>query len=374
MEPQSGLYEDVIVLDFRSLYPSIIRTFRIDPYSRLMQSLHDDEPPIEVPGGQFRFSRTEHILPDFIGELLDLRAQAKAARDEHLSTAIKILMNSFYGVMGSPGCRFYHSDLPSAITRTGQWLLLESRKFLESRGFEVLYGDTDSLFVLVTGQDRGPAETARSVAEVGSDLAEQLNAYWTERIREEYDLQSYLEMEYEKHYRKFLLPPARGGGSAKKRYAGLLMRGEVEELHFVGMETVRSDWTDVAKIFQRGLYERIFQNPEAPVDWIKSFAAELRAGAYDDKLVYRKRLRKTVDEYVKNVPQHVRAARMLKNPGNSVSYRMTRQGPIPVQIKTSDIDYEYYLEHQLKPIADTVLGFFNTNFDEIVHSTQLNLF
>lgn len=369
MEPRSGLYEDVIVLDFRSLYPSIIRTFHIDPYSRLIQNLSSDTEPIEVPGGQFQFSRTEHILPDFIGELLDLRAKAKIAQDDHLSTAIKILMNSFYGVMGSPGCRFYHSDLPSAITRTGQWLLLESRAFLESLEYEVLYGDTDSLFVQIA------SDSSTRIQETGDRLAAQLNQYWTERIRREFDLDSYLEMEYEKHYRKFLLPPARAGGAAKKRYAGLLTQGETEELHFVGMETVRSDWTDVAKNFQRGLYERIFREAEAPEDWIKTFVAELRDGYFNEQLVYRKRLRKPVHEYVKNIPQHVRAARMLDKPGNSVSYVMTLlHGPVPVQKQPTDIDYEYYLEHQLKPIADTVLGFFNTNFDEIVHSTQLNLF
>ncbi|MEQ9365036.1 MAG: DNA polymerase II, partial [Leptospirales bacterium] len=377
MEPKSGLYEDVIVLDFRSLYPSIIRTFRIDPYSRLMQQVAGDENPIEVPGGQFRFSRTEHILPDFIGELLELRARAKRNGDEHLSTAIKILMNSFYGVMGSPGCRFYHSDLPSAITRTGQWLLLESRAFLESLGYEVLYGDTDSLFVRIVSEDA--TTSPDQVAEIGSRLAKKLNGYWTERISDDFDLHSYLEMEYEKHYRKFLLPPARAGGAAKKRYAGLLVGGagdaQTEELHFVGMETVRSDWTEAAKVFQRGLYERIFRDGEAPVEWIKEFVTRLRDGEFNEQLVYRKRLRKPVHEYVKSIPQHVRAARMLDRPGTSVSYLMTlRQGPVPVQLRPLDIDYEYYLEHQLKPIADTVLGFFDTNFDEIVHSTQLNLF
>ncbi|MCR9142586.1 MAG: DNA polymerase II [bacterium] len=377
MEPKSGLHHDVIVLDFRSLYPSIIRTFRIDPYSRLMQQLAEQEDeenpdanPIEVPGGQLHFSRTEHILPDFIGELLEQRARAKQIGDSHLSTAIKILMNSFYGVMGSPGCRFYHSDLPSAITRTGQWLLLESRAHLESLGYEVLYGDTDSLFVSVAENSEDG-----SVAQIGGQLARKLNEYWTDRIRNEFDLHSYMEMEYEKHFRKFLLPPARAGGAAKKRYAGLLVQGDAEELHFVGMETVRSDWTDAAKDFQRGLYERIFRENAAPVDWIKAFVASLREGEFDDGLVYRKRLRKPVHEYVKNIPQHVRAARMLDKPGSSISYLMTLQkGPVPIQLKPTDIDYAYYLEHQLKPIADTVLGFFDTNFDEIVHSTQLNLF
>ncbi len=368
MEPASGLYEHVVVLDFRSLYPSIIRTFKIDPYSRLKQ----DVDPVELPAGGYTFSRTEHLLPEIIGELLETRAAAKKKGDEHLSQAVKILMNSFYGVMGSPGCRFYHPDLPSGITRTGQWLLLESRKFLENEGYEVLYGDTDSLFVLLREEDAGRHH------ERGTELARALNVRWTERLRSEFRLESFLEMEYEKYYRKFFLPPARGGGAAKKRYVGLLSKeGDAsakEELHFVGMETVRSDWTDLAKNFQRGLYERVFADEEVD-DWIKTFAADVRSGRYDDDLVYRKRLRKPVREYVKNIPQHVRAAKMLDDPGvRSVHYLMTKSGPVPVQLEPRDIDYDYYLEHQLKPIADTLLGFFDTNFDGIVRGSQLSLF
>lgn len=114
MEPVVGLHKNVAVLDFRSLYPSIIRTFKIDPLSLIENSLN----PLSTPDGH-KFSRTNHILPDLIGDLLDKRTQAKKSNDGHLSQAIKILMNSFYGVMGSPGCRFYHPDLPSAINGTG---------------------------------------------------------------------------------------------------------------------------------------------------------------------------------------------------------------------------------------------------------------
>jgi DNA polymerase-2 len=127
-------------------------------------------------------------------------------------------------------------------------------------------------------------------------------------------------------------------------------------------------------MFQRGLYERIFRTAESPDEWILSFVADLRAGKFDRQLVYRKHLRKPVHAYVKNIPQHVRAAKMLDRPGKSVRYVITREGPVPVELEPKNIDYEYYLEHQLRPIADTALGFFQTSFDEIVHPRQLNLF
>jgi DNA polymerase-2 len=102
MEPKPGIYNHVIVLDFKSLYPSIIQSFKIDPLSRLQSDIN----PLTTPKG-CHFSSTEHILPEFIDHLMAQRALARRNGDEHLSQAIKILMNSFYGVMGSFGCRFY---------------------------------------------------------------------------------------------------------------------------------------------------------------------------------------------------------------------------------------------------------------------------
>ncbi|MCW9064948.1 MAG: DNA polymerase II, partial [Ignavibacteriaceae bacterium] len=142
MDPVPGIYDDVIVLDFKSLYPSIIQTFKIDPYSNLKSSIDT----IETLNG-YKFSLTQHFLPEFIDHLLKQRNLAKKKKDKQLSQAIKILMNSFYGVMGSFGCRFYHPNLPTAITGTGHKLLLGSKEYLAEKGYEVIYGDTDSLFI-----------------------------------------------------------------------------------------------------------------------------------------------------------------------------------------------------------------------------------
>ncbi|MBZ0198244.1 MAG: DNA polymerase II, partial [Ignavibacteriaceae bacterium] len=252
-EPVPGIYNDVVVLDFKSLYPSIIKTFKIDPLSRMKKEID----PIKTPSGH-QFSSKHHFLPGFITHLLDLRSEAKTKNDKYLSQAIKILMNSFYGVMGSYGCRFYHPDLPSAITGTGQFLLIGSRKFLSEQGYQTIYGDTDSLFVkLKDGENINPDL-------FGGKIAETLNRYWGNRLAEEYKVESSLEIEYEKYYRKFVLTSARSGGEtgAKKRYAGLLKVGSKEVLEFVGMEFVRSDWTKLAKEFQEELYSRILKEEE----------------------------------------------------------------------------------------------------------------
>lgn len=362
MEPTPGIYSNVIVLDFKSLYPSIIRTFKIDPLSRLMAS----ENPVQTPVG-YRFSAGEHLLPEFIGELMEQRAQAKSAGDRQLSQAIKILMNSFYGVMGSTGCRFYHPDLPSAITETGQWLLKESIRYLKSLGYPVLYGDTDSLFVSLDSRKDVQA------SEVGERLASQINSYWRKRLGE-FGVISFLEMEFEKHYVKFILPVARGKeGGARKRYAGLLKKGEAAELEFVGMEYVRSDWTELAKDFQHELYWRVMTGDEIK-NWMRERVQAVLSGKCDQQLVYRKRLRKSLQEYTRNLSPQVRAAKMLPEQSREVRYVVTADGPVPLQLNPQGIDYRHYIEKQIKPIADSVLKLLGLSFDEIIYPQQLELF
>ena len=364
IEPLPGIYNDVIVLDFKSLYPSIIQTFKIDPLSRLKKEIE----PIKTPSGHL-FSSKHHFLPGFIEQLLNLRSEAKRNCDKYLSQAIKILMNSFYGVMGSYGCRFYHPDLPSAITETGQFLLMQSRKYLLERHYETIYGDTDSLFIkLKKDENINPDFNGRNIAKM-------LNDYWHERLAAEYKVESSLEIEYEKYYSKFVLTSARGGGEAgaKKRYAGILKVGANERLEFVGMEFVRSDWTKLAKDFQEELYFRILKGEEY-IPWIREIVSALKDGEFDKKLVYKKRLRKNITEYIKNIPPQVKAARMLKKPGNSVSYVITMRGPIPVELLHDDIDYEHYIDKQLKPIADSILNLLGESFDTIVGSKQYGMF
>ena len=363
MDPIPGIYDDVVVLDFKSLYPSIIQTFKIDPYSNLKSNIDT----IETLNG-YKFSSTHHFLPEFIDQLIEQRNLARKKKDKQLSQAIKILMNSFYGVMGSFGCRFYHPNLPTAITSTGHKLLLGSKEFLAEKGYEVIYGDTDSLFIKLK---EGEGENAEAS---GNRIAEDLNKYWSEKIQNEHGLKSYLEIEFEKYYRKFILTPARGSETgAKKRYAGLLIENGEEKLEFVGMEFVRSDWTHLAKEFQVELYNRIFNNDEIE-DWLREIVKKVKAGEYDEKLVYRKRLRKDVDEYTKNIPQHVKAARLLPETTGTVYYVITKRGPIPVELKHTDIDYDHYIDKQLKPIADSVLSLLGESFDSIVQSDQLSFF
>ena len=359
----AGLFEDVIVLDFKSLYPTLIRTFHIDPYSLLMAA----GDPLECPVG-IEFSRSQYILPSYLEELMSRRAQARDTGDQHLSQAIKILMNSMYGVMGSEGCRFYHSDLPRAITGTGRWVLESTREILQSWGYEVLYGDTDSVFVKLKSEERPDADAA------GRRLALRVDAWFKATLQDQYNLVSYLELEYEKRYLRLFLPVMRRGGSvAVKRYAGLLTSGEVE---IKGMEFVRSDSTDLAREFQYELYKRYF-NGENIKPWIKDVIRCLLSGELDDKLVYRRRLSRPASAYI-SPPPHVKAVKLLDPDGTKdlreVSYLITPQGPVPVELEPAEIDYNHYVEKQLKPLANDVLTIENDDFDSIIGGKQLELF
>jgi DNA polymerase-2 len=183
-----------------------------------------------------------------------------------------------------------------------------------------------------------------------------------------------LEIEFEKHYHKFVLTAMRGKEfGAKKRYAGLYLKGGREEIEFVGMEFVRSDWTKLAKTFQEQLYNRLFNNLEI-ILWIREFIRNLLNGNYDEYLIYKKRLRKRTDAYTKSSPPHVKAARLINQERGIVNYVITKRGPIPITLMHKDYDYQHYIEKQLKPIADSVLPFFNYSFDNIVKSNQMELF
>lgn len=370
LPPQAGLFEHVVVLDFKSLYPSIIRTFKIDPFSRLRNSEH----PIRTPMGT-RFSSTEHILPAYIEHLMMMRSQAKSEGKGALSQAIKILMNSFYGVMGSPNCRFYDHQLPSSITGTGQWILRTTRDELQEQGYRVLYGDTDSVFVQLKEHDRAAPHRAAQA------LVERLNCAMTRLLHDEFAVESALELEFETYFRRFYLPSMRGhhGEGAAKRYAGLAVDEEGEtSLQVTGLESVRSDWTPMARGFQRALLLRLFRDEEVE-GWICEQVAALRSGQFDADLVYRKHIRKALDSYTRNVPPHVRAARLLppaqQGRSNSIEYVMTHRGPVPVALPHDDLDYDHYLERQLAPLADDILSLRGTSLDAVIGGQQqLELF
>ncbi len=364
LEPITGLHPNVWVFDFKSLYPSIIRTFNIDPLS-YVEDGSSTEDLIQTPGGAFR--REPAILPRMLDELFPRREAAKKAGDDVAANAIKILMNSFYGVLGTPACRFYNPALANSITGTGRELLLWSKQWFETKGFTVLYGDTDSLFVSSGMSD------AQDALENGRGLAATLNSELGSYIENRWRVASRLELKFEKLYVKLFLPTARHSTrGASKRYAGLPHGSDT--VHFVGMEVVRRDWTALAKQVQRELYLRLFN--DEPVDlYLFDVVKQVRSGKLDEALVYRKNLRKGAEDYTATTPPHVVAARKsTQATGRLISYVMTAAGPEPIDNVQHPLDREHYVLKQIKPVAEPVLATLGLEFEQVIgDSRQLDL-
>jgi len=369
MDSKPGLFENVLVFDFKSLYPSIIRTFHLDPLT-LVTAAEAHGRVVQAPNGA-RFRRDiPGILPQLLTVLAEERQHAKYAGNAVKANAIKILMNSFYGVLGAVPSRLFSPDVANAITTFGQLLIQHAAADARQRGFEVLYGDTDSLFVLSGEKD------AEAAYRLGEQLCVDIGESVARRIRREFECESVLELEFEKLYRRFFLPEVRGGAvGSKKRYAGLLDKAGREEIEFVGLEFVRRDWSEVSKHFQYELLQRVFH--DQPVEeMIRAFLSDLRAGRFDAQLVYRKAIRKDLRAYTKTTPAHVKAARKQRVAGGRiVSYIVTTHGPEPLDNLTAAPDYEHYIDHQLAPVADAILHLLGTSFDAIARpSAQLSLF
>lgn len=212
------------------------------------------------------------------------------------------------------------------------------------------------------------SHTQEQAQQIGFELRDYVNNWWKEHLRDEWQLNGVLELEFETHYRRFLMPTIRGSDSgSKKRYAGL----SGDNMVFRGLETIRSDWTPLAQYFQKELYTRIFHR-QPYREFIREYVQSIRHGDYDKRLIYRKRLRRKLSDYQRNVPPHVKAARKAdeynlaqQRPqqyqnGGWISYIITLAGPEPLEIITAKPDYEHYILKQIKPIADAILPFYKT--------------
>ena len=182
------------------------------------------------------------------------------------------------------------------------------------------------------------------------------------------------------------MPTIRGSEKgSKKRYAGLVRdSGGKSQLIFKGLESVRSDWSPLAREFQIELYRRVFTD-EPHLTYIRETAERLLEGELDEKLSLRRRLRRKLNDYTKNVPPHVRAARLADTErlkrglkptyehGGWIEYQMTLNGPEPLPYVNSAIDYHFYMDRQLAPIADAILSLEGSSL-ALLMDKQIGLF
>jgi len=351
IEPKRGFYEDVFVLDFKSLYPSIIMTFNIDPFTYCKSG------QIESPTSA-KFDKTPGILPELILKLYKERNKAKKDNDEIKSFALKTTMNSFYGALASPKSRYYNQDVGEAITGFARHIIKKAKSFVEELGHKVIYGDTDSIFVKFNAEFKDK----ESKIVKGKELEKIMNTYFNNWVKTEYGQKNFLDLEFEKLYSKFFI-------ATKKRYVGY--DEFTKKIQFIGMEAIRGDWTMLARNFQVELVNLIFEKkPNEEIEkYIKNYIKKLRDKDFDDLLIYTKKIAKPLSEYTKITPPHVKAAREVKDfKGRVVKYYILKSGPKHISLKTEkdEFDYDHYIKKQLKGVSDDLLECLGIDFDKTI--------
>ena len=167
-ESEPGIYNNVLVLDFKSLYPSIMRTFNIDPASYVPSGKGKNL--VKAPNGA-AFRNEEGILPEILEELWTARDEARHNKDELARYAIKTLMNSFFGAMASPNSRFFNMEIANSITHYGQYIIKLTAKMVKDQGYNVIYSDTDSTFVVAEAKNYDKANN------IGKKLQAEIHDY-----------------------------------------------------------------------------------------------------------------------------------------------------------------------------------------------------
>ncbi len=377
MEPKVGLHTDgcILVLDFKSLYPSIIRTYNICPTTLLKgeSGVEFNESP---SGDRFvKRKIKEGVVPYILEKLIDQRTEVKKEmykeKDPNKKRllnakqyALKIMANAFYGYTGYLRAKTYVLEVANAITSFGRNIIQETRKVIIEKGYEVIYGDTDSVFVKV---DTNDLEKAYNIGN---------------KIVSEIKLPGKLVLEFEKLFKSFLI-------LTKKRYAGWAFEknnGEwSDKIEMKGIETVRRDWPDLITdtmntvlniILKEGDIKKAISYVQREVDNLNTGAVDLR------KLAVTKSITKKLSSYDGKLP-HIELARRMQQrnpaqpptPGDRISFVIVRGNQMlsmraedPEYIKEHNlkIDSDYYINNQLIPPLERIFSVIGVDKGELI--------
>ncbi|MEK6933071.1 MAG: DNA-directed DNA polymerase [Nanoarchaeota archaeon] len=374
MEPKIGFYENVAFFDFRSLYPSIIIAKNIYPGNLNHSGEGYETPAIEENGFNRRYyfdTKDEGFIPQIVKDLIVRRNRIKEImkKEDNItlkarSYALKTIANSTYGMYGFFGARYYSKECASSITAFGRKYIKDTIEKAEKSGFLVIYSDTDSIAVAL--RDKTEKEALNFLQEINNELP------------------SLMELELEKFYTRGIFVSKKGEQQgAKKKYALIDENGKMK---IIGFETIRKDWSVLARetqlnvielILKQGDYKEALEYTKKVIKDIKNKDIELK------KMIIREQLKMPLDSY-KQIGPHVAVARRMKqigmdvSPGANIYFIVSdEQGLIRDKAKIpsecKNYDANYYIENQIMPSLEKIFEVFGISKDEILIKEQTKL-
>jgi len=363
IEPKKGIHSNVLVFDFRSLYPTIIVSHNIDPGTFNTKPC---KKKIEVPENKWYFCQDKKgFIPEHLEEIINARKKVKeeikklkkdAEKSKRLDNeqyALKILANATYGYLGYFGAKWFKRECGASAAAFGRYYITEVIEIAKKEGFEILYADTDSCMVKV------PKElTTNKIKEIGEKFVEKINK----------ELPGIIELEFRDLYEGGIFVARHTGEvGAKKRYALIDYEGNLE---IRGFETVRRDWCELSKKIQRNVLTMILKerDPAKAIQLVRDTVKKIKDGNVKlEDLVIFEQVTRPLSQY-KQIGPHVKAAQKAKSRGRPIEEGsvigfviVKGSGSIsdraePVEdVKPNQYDPDYYIEHQILPASMRVL-------------------
>jgi DNA polymerase, archaea type len=377
-EPKPGLYKDIVVFDYRSLYPTIISSHNIDPGTLNCECCEGKKlVPVEGRQKYWFCTKKKGFLPSLISDLITRRMRIKEILKkkssplmEARSTSLKLLGNSFYGYLGFPMARWYSIESARSTAAYGRFYIHKVIDEAEKNGFKVVYSDTDSVFLTLEGKTKKDADK----------FQEKINV----------ELPGLMELEYEGFYSSGIFVAAKAGKfGAKKKYAMLSEEGNMK---IRGFEMVRRNWSPIAKNIQKKVLNIILKedNPKKALKYVKDMIEDIRGNKVPlNEVIMSTRLTKDIDDYDAIGP-HVAIAKIMRKkgidvgPGSTIEFVITKTGKkirdkakLPSEVTIKDYDPDYYVNNQVVPAVEKifeVLGYSKEDISENKEQGKLDKF
>lgn len=362
VEPKEGIHFDVVVMDFASLYPSIIKVRNIS--YETVRCPHEECKKNTIPQtNHWACSKRNGITSMIIGSLRDLRvnyykslSKRETLTDEQrqqytvVSQALKVILNASYGVMGAEIFPLYFLPAAEATTAIGRHTILETIKKCEEAGVEVLYGDTDSIFIKKPTKEQIQLVIEQAKKDHGVDL------------------------EIDKTYRYCVL------SNRKKNYLGVTKEGKVDVKGLTGKKShtpafIKNLFYELLDVLSKVQTEDDFVKAKQEIsEKIAECGKKVEAKEIPvADLTFNVMLSKAPSEYVKTIPQHIRAAKQLETKreikkGDIISYIkiLNKPGVKPAEMaKKEEIDSKKYMEF-LESTLEQITSSMNLDFDTIL--------